>query len=40
MKYELDSGYGSMCSWKENIKMRNEKDWEEEVSCKSTLKRC
>ena len=25
-------------SWKEKIKMRNEKDWEEEVSSKSTLK--
>ena len=28
-----------MCGWKEKIKMmRNEKDWEEEVSGKSTLK--
>ena len=27
-----------MRSWKEKIKMRNEKDWEEEVSSKSTLK--
>ncbi len=25
-------------SWKEKIKMRKEKDWEEEVSSKSTLK--
>ena len=28
-----------VCSWKEKIKMRNEKDWEEEVSNNSTLKR-
>ena len=34
-KYELGSEYGSVHSWKENIKNRNE-DWEEEVS--STLK--
>ena len=27
-----------MCSWKEKMKTRNEKDWEEEVSSKSTLK--
>ena len=27
-----------MCSWKEKIKMRNEKDWVEEVSSKSTSK--
>ena len=27
-----------MRSWTEKIKMRNEKDWEEEVSSKSTLK--
>ena len=26
------------CSWKEKIKMRYEKDWEEELSSKSTLK--
>ena len=25
-KYELSSEYGSVRSWKENIKMRNEKD--------------
>ena len=37
-KYELSSEYGSVHSWKEKIKMRNEKDWEEEVSSKSTLK--
>ena len=37
-KYELDIEYGSVSSWKEKIKMRNEKDWEEEVSSKSTLK--
>ena len=28
----------SVCSWKEKIKMKNEKDWVEEVSSKSTLK--
>ena len=27
-----------MRSWKEKVKMRNEKDWEEGVSSKSTLK--
>ena len=27
-----------MLSWKEKIKMRNEKLWEEEVRSKSTLK--
>ena len=27
-----------MRSWKEKIKVRNEKDWEEEISSKSTLK--
>ena len=37
-KYELGSEYGSVCSWKEKIKMRNKKDWEEEVSSKTTLK--
>ena len=37
-KYELGSEYGSVHSWKEKIKVRNEKDWEEEVSSKSTLK--
>ena len=37
-KYELGSEYGSVHSWKEKIKKRNEKDWEEEVSSKSTLK--
>ena len=36
-KYELGSEYRSVRSWKEKIKMRNEKDWEEEVSSK-TLK--
>ena len=35
---ELGSEYGSVHSWKERVKMRNEKDWEEEVSSKSTLK--
>ena len=30
-KYELDSEYGSVLSWKEKIKMRNMKDWVEEV---------
>ena len=29
-----------MHSWKEKIKMRNEKDWMEEVSSKITLNRC
>ena len=38
-KYELDSECGSVRSWKEKNKMRNEKDWAEEVSSKSTLKR-
>ena len=38
-KYELVSEYVSVYSWKENIKMRNKKDWVEEVSSKSTLKR-
>ena len=28
-----------MHSWKGKIKLRNENDWEEEVSSKSTLKR-
>ena len=28
----------SLHSWKEKIKMRNEKDWEAAVSSKSTLK--
>ena len=37
-KYELASEYGSVRCWKEKIKMRNEKDCEEEVSSKSTLK--
>ena len=37
-KYELGSEYGSVRSLKENIKMRNEEDWEEEVSSKCTLK--
>ena len=40
-RYELGSEYRSVRSWKEKIKMRNEKDWEdweEEVSNKSTLK--
>ena len=37
-KYELGSEAGSMRCWKEKIKMRNEKDWEEEISSKSTLK--
>ena len=37
-KYELGSDYRLVCSWKEKIKMRNVKDWEEEVSSKSTLK--
>ena len=43
-KYELGSEYGSVCNWYGNDflspspKMRNEKDWEEEVSSKSTLK--
>ena len=36
-KYELGSEYGSVCSWKEKVKMRNE-DWVEEVSSLSTLK--
>ena len=36
-RYELDSGYGSVHSWKEKIKMRNEKDWVEDVSSTSTL---
>ena len=39
-KYELGNDYGSVHNWKENIKMkRNEKDWEEEISSKSTLRR-
>ena len=38
-KYELGSEYGSVNCWKEKIMMRNEKDWVEEVSSKSTLKR-
>ena len=37
-KYELGSEYRLVHSWKEKIKVRNEKDWEEEVSSKSTLK--
>ncbi len=37
-KYELGSEYGSVYSWKEKIKIRNEKDWVKEVSSKSTLK--
>ena len=37
-KCELGNEYWSVCSWKEKTKMRNEKDWEEEVSSKSTLK--
>ena len=37
-KYELGSEYGSVRSWKETIKMRNGKDWEEEVNSKRTLK--
>ena len=38
-KYKLGNEYGSVCSWKEKITMmRNEKNWEEEVSSKSTLK--
>ena len=36
-KYELDIECGSLHSWKEKIKMRNEKDWVEKVSSKSTL---
>ena len=28
-KCELGSEHGSVHSWKEKIKMRNEKDWEE-----------
>ena len=28
--YELSSEYGPVLSWKEKIKMRNEKDWVEE----------
>ena len=36
-KCEQGNEYGSVCSWKEKIKMRNEKDWVEEVSSKSTL---
>ena len=37
-KNELGSEYRSVLSWKEKITMKNEKDWEEEVSSKSTLK--
>ena len=36
-KYELIVSTG-LSSWKEKIKMRNKKDWEEEVSSKGTLK--
>ena len=32
------STYRSVRSWKEKIKMRNEKGWEEEVSSKGTFK--
>ena len=39
-KYELGSEYEPVHSWKERIKMRNDKDWVEEVSSKSTLKWC
>ena len=38
MTYNQQSEYGSVLSWKEKIKMRNEKDWVEEVSSKSILK--
>ncbi len=37
-KYELDNEYRSVHSCKEKIETRNKKDWEEEVSSKSTLK--
>ena len=37
-KYELGGEHRSVHSWKEKINMRNEKDWVEEVSKKSTLK--
>ena len=30
----------SVCSWKESNKMRNEINWEEEVSSESLLKWC
>ena len=33
-KYELGSECRSVRSWKEKIKMINEKDWQEEISSK------
>ena len=33
-KYELRSEHGSVQNWKEKIKMRNEKDWEEEEAAR------
>ena len=38
-KYELGSECGSLLSWKKKTKLRNGKDWVEEVSSKSSLKR-
>ena len=38
MSWVVCMGQGSVCSWKEKIKMRNEKARKEEVSSKSTLK--
>ena len=37
-KCELGSQYRLVCSWKEKIKMRNEKDWVEELISMSMLK--
>ena len=37
-KCEQSSQNGSVCSWKEKIRMRNEKEWVEEISSKSILK--
>ena len=39
-KYDLSNEYGLVHCWKENIKIRNEKNWVEERSSKSTLKQC
>ena len=34
----MGNEFGSVHSWKEKIETRNKKDWEQEVSSKSTLK--
>ena len=38
MSWVVSMGQGIVRSWKEKIRMKNEKDSEEEVSSKSTLK--